>query len=289
MKNYKIIFFLLITFGFFYSNEVISRDRPVLKLHYYSYNNRIQYLILESGVKKETGFFPQVNKKYELYLDSVKADNLIGTLITNIEGKAKSFIPPTLQQKWESLSTHSFILVENGEELISDYIITKSKINIDTLNEDGVRNIEVSLKKLVNNNWVSAANIEMKVGIKRNTTILSAGDELTYTTDTSGKVKVNLTKLLLPGDTKGNYTIAAKVEENETLGNLYSEEIVPWGTVTKIDTDFFNQRTLWSTRFRTPYWLLFLVYSIVLGVWGTLVYLVVQIYKIKKISKDEIT
>ena len=47
----------------------------------------------------------------------------------------------------------------------------------------------------------------------------------------------------------------------------------------------FDQRKLWATKFRTPLWLLFMAYSIVIGVWGTIIYLVLQIIRIKRIGK----
>ena len=78
--------------------------------------------------------------------------------------------------------------------------------------------------------------------------------------------------------------LVAKVEDNEQYGNLIIEKTVPWGIATRVDNSFFNQRTLWSTRFRTPWWLLFMAYSIVIAVWGTIIYLVLQIVKIKKLG-----
>jgi hypothetical protein len=136
-----------------------------------------------------------------------------------------------------------------------------------------------------NNDWVPAKDVEMKIGVGRQGGVLSAGDEATYTTDSTGSIEVEFKKANLPGDVKGNFVVMAKVEDNEQYGNLVVEKTVPWGTQLKPDTGFFDQRTLWSTRFRTPFWLLFLVYAIVIGVWGTIIYLVWQIVKINKLGK----
>jgi hypothetical protein len=114
--------------------------------------------------------------------------------------------------------------------------------------------------------------------------ILPAGDEETYTTDSTGSVTAEFKKDSLPGDEKGNIVLAAKVEDNDLFGNLLVEKKAPWGIATKPDKNFFDQRTLWSTRFRTPIWLLFMAYSIVIGVWGTIIFLVFQIVKIKKLG-----
>ncbi len=60
-----------------------------------------------------------------------------------------------------------------------------------------------------------------------------------------------------------------------------------WGKAIKPAGNFFKQRTLWSTRFETPLWLLFTAYFIVIIVWGTIVYLVFQMVKIKRLGKAE--
>ncbi len=128
----------------------------------------------------------------------------------------------------------------------------------------------------------------MKIGVKRHGGILSAGDDATYTTDSSGILTVEFKRDSLPGDVKGNIILTARVDDNEFFGNLQVEKIVPWGEVTKIDDSFFNKRTLWTTRSRTPFWLLFMAYTIILGVWGTLVYLIFQLFRIKKLGRTSL-
>ena len=177
------------------------------------------------------------------------------TVTTDKNGKAKSFLPPSLKAAWEASPLHKFIAVATGkeEETTAELEIIKSKIKIDTAIEEGTRRITVQVMKYENSEWVPANEVEMKVGIQRLGGILSAGDEETYTTDSSGTVNVELTKDSLPGDEKGNMVLVAKVEDNDQYGNLLVQKTVPWGVALKTDKSFFDQRTLWTTRFRTPY------------------------------------
>lgn len=260
----------------------------VVKLQYYNNNNKVQYLILESKLKKNKNLTPLKNLKYELYLDSMSTGTLISKLQTDQRGKAKAFIPQNLKANWDAAAQHTFIVMAGDEEVISDYVVTKSKITIDTATTDGIRNITVALMKWENDGWVPSPQVEMKVGISRNGgSILPAGDDETYTTDSTGMLTVELKKDSIPGDLKGNYILAARVEDHEEFGNLLAEKTVPWGLVRIADNSFFNKRELWTTRFRTPIWLLAMAYSIVIGVWGTLIYLVLQIIKIKKLGHSE--
>jgi hypothetical protein len=143
----------------------------------------------------------------------------------------------------------------------------------------------VNVSALEGGEWIPAKDVEMKVGVNRLGGILSVGDEETYTTDSTGTVSAEFKKDSLPGDQQGNIILVAKVEDNDKYGNLLIEKTVPWGLAITPQKNFFDQRTLWSTRYRTPLWLLFIAYSIVIGVWGTIIYLVAQIVKIGKLGK----
>jgi hypothetical protein len=267
------------------SQEDSIVPEPVVKLHYYNINNSQQYVLLESMMKKGKLLTPQPKKKYELYLDSSVAENRVGSLITDAAGKAKAFLPPSLKTAWDSRSQHIFIVKEGEEDIITDFSITKAKISLDTSFADGVRTITVSVMKLSGTEWVPVPEVELKAGINRLGGILSAGDDPTYTTDSSGSVAIEFKKANIPGDEKGNIMLAARVEEHEELGNLLVEQITPWGSAQLTDHSFFEKRTLWSTRFRTPVWLLAIAYGVVLSVWGTLIYLILQLFKIRRIGK----
>lgn len=267
------------------TDSVIAEE--VIKLKYYAENNSMQYLVVEAILKKGKKLEPQKNKSFHLYLDSVANEYLIGKVTTDGTGKAKSFLPVHLKQKWDAGSPHKLIAVSVGkeDEVAAELEIAKAKIAIDTATADGVRSITISVTKYDNGEWVPVNEVELKAGYSRLGSILSAGDEATYTTDSTGTVTIEVTKDSLPGDTKGNLILAAKVEDNDEVGNLLTEKKVSWGVPSVYNDDFFNRRTLWSTRFKTPYWLLLMAYSIVLSVWGTLVYLIFQLFKIKKLGK----
>lgn len=266
------------------AQEDSAKPQPVVKLHYYNKNNSMQYLILESMLKNGKILTPQKDKIYEIYLGNAD-ENLISKVKTDINGKAKAFIPLSLKSNWDASSEHKFI-VKEGEEEVTEYVITKSKVTLDTASSDGVRNITVSVMKLEDSNWLPAADVEIKVGVSRFGGTLSAGDDDTYTTDSGGTVTVEFNKNDLPGDSNGKIMLIALIENNDEFGNVSVEKNVAWGIAQTDDSKFFDQRTLWSTRSRTPFWLLLLAYSIIIGVWSTLVYLVVQLIKIRSLGTE---
>ena len=291
MKKNKFIFLLFFFSFMLVNNRLVAQEdsiKPenVVSLHYFNSNGNVQYLILENLLKNGRIFTPQKNKTYEIYLDSGTQKNLISKVQTNENGLAKAFIPPSLKTVWDASPRHTFIVKAGDEEVISDYAINKAKITLDTATVDGVRNITATVMKLDNNEWAPVSEVEMNLGIKRLASILPAGDEATYTTDSTGTVTVELRKDSLPGDQKGNILLAAKVEDNDQLGSLLVEKTVPWGVAVKPDNRFFDQRTLWTTRFRTPFWLLLMAYSMVIGAWGTIIYLITRLVIIKKLGRE---
>jgi hypothetical protein len=292
MKNNNSLFiFLLISMSFslqtVMAQEKASPGKTIVNLRYYNANNSLQYLVLQSQLKKEGQITPIKGKIYDIFLDKSDPANLIARVTTDKNGKANTVIPPTLKSAWEATPQHIFMVKEGSEEIISDYTINKAKITIDTTTTDSIHSISASVQKWEDGKWIPAAGVEMKLGIKRLGGVLPAGDDESYTTDSSGTVTAELKKQNMPGDIKGNYTLSAQVEDNELFGNILAEKVVPWGTTLQPDKSFFNKRTLWSTGIHAPFWLLFIAFGIIVGVWSTMIYLIFQIVKIKKIGLQE--
>jgi len=75
--------------------------------------------------------------------------------------------------------------------------------------------------------------------------------------------------------------IVAKVDDNDQFGNLLIEKTVPWGAKF-IPVNDFGKRTLFATSGRAPIWLILIAAAIVIGVWGVLILLVVNLFRIRK-------
>jgi hypothetical protein len=283
------VFFLcLYSFGF--TQDSTKKDL-ILNVGYYQMNNKVIYLIVHTKTKINSKFQPASGVYVNLYLDSISEANYIAKAKTDVNGIAKVGIPLNLKNAWLASANHTFIGITEANKdfnkTTSETPATIARLSIDTSTDGKTKNIIVSVLGLKNNSWLPAKGVEMKVGINRLGGILSAGDEATYTTDSTGSVTVALKKDSLPGDKKGNILLVAKVEDNDQFGNLVVEKTVPWGVALQQDKNFFDQRTLWSTRFRTPAWLLIIAYFLGIGVWGTIIYLIFQIIKIKKLGTEK--
>lgn len=268
------------------AQEIAAEPKEIIKLRYFNDNNSVQYLLLENQLKTGSKIEPVAGKIFQLYLDNASDSSLAGVMKTDKTGKAKAFLPETLKDVWNDTSVHRFIAIVPGkEDEPVELVIAKARISVDTLFEEGSRQVEASVQKFENGKWQPAEGVEMRIGVNRlGGGILSINEESGFTTDSTGVVKAEFKRADLPGDQAGNIILIVKVDDNDIYGNLKVEKTVPWGKKLTADNSFFERRSLWSTRFNTPLWLLIMAGSIVIGVWGTIGYLVWQIVRIKRLG-----
>lgn len=269
-------------------------DKPevMLNVNHYTENNAVQYVGVRAQLKADNKLQPMKDVDVQLYLDSVSGSNLIARLKTDERGSAQTIIPAGLKNSWDAQPAHKFIAIaKSGAKepaTTAELEITKAKIEIDTLNADGVRSVTAKVVWLNNGEWIPAKGVEVKIGAERLGGSLKIGDDESYTTDSSGQVSAEFKLDSLPSyDTKGDIVLLAKVEDNDQFGNLMVEKTVPWGKYYK-HSSTFGQRSLSAARFRSPLWLSFMAYSIVGAVWGVILYLIVQIIRIKRLGNVEI-
>jgi len=283
-----LICFLIIGMKVFAQDE---KPELMLNLSHFTENNHLQYLKVQTQLKADNKLQALKDVVVQLYLDSVGAANLIGKIKTNEKGSAQTTIPAGLKDLWAASPNHKFIAIakanQKDEAITTELEIAKSKIEIDTLNEDGARSVTAKVFSFNNGEWVPAKDVEVKIGVERLGGNLKIGDDESYTTDSLGQVTGEFKLDSLPAnDTKGNIVLVARVEDNDLFGNLLIEKTVPWGKYYKhIST--FGQRSLIAARFRAPLWLLFMAYSIVAGVWGVIIYLIFQVFRMKRLGNDE--
>lgn len=260
----------------------------VLGIRYFLPANKVPYLSVTTKLKVGRKFEPVKAIPVSVYLNEPVPGNLMGKIITGITGEGRVAIPASFKACWDSLSEFKFIAISDPsagkESLASEITIKKAILVIDTISEDGVRTVIAQLREKTGNDWGAVKEIEMKLGIKRAVGSLPVAAEETYTSDSTGIAATEFKKDSMPGDTKGNLVLVAIVEDNDTYGNLAVEKAVPWGKPLQVNTHFWH-RTLWSTGGRAPVWLLFIAISIIVGVWGVLVYLITQFIKIRKLGK----
>ena len=262
-----------------------EKGNLVVGVRYFNNNNKTHYLAFKTKSKVDGKFknIPDIKLTVYITSDADKA-NLLGTVITNDVGDAVLLIPPSAKNEWVKSPNQTFVAVSTAtqqfNEARGELAITKAKLQIDTV--EG-KIVNAKLVALIDTLWTAIADVEMQIGVKRLDGNLSVNETLTFTTDSAGGTTAEFKRDSLPGDTKGNLVLVASVIDNEVYGNLTAELTVPWGSKFSHISNF-DHRTLFARRGHSPIWLELLAYSIVLVVWGIIIFLAFQIRKIKKLG-----
>ncbi len=286
LKAFAVVVFLTIGANGFAQSDSTSKKTLILTPGYFLINNQTQYIAVQAKTKIDRKFQPVGNLPVSVYLDGTEPKNLLSKVLTNSSGVAKLPIPVAFQSVWKSSVSHTITAIVDAnkdfDETKAEAKMTRSKITLDTL--EG-RNISVMVTLLnEKQEWIPVKGVEMKLGIHRLNSLLPINAEVaSYTTDSLGQVNAEFKRDSMPGDIKGEIVVAAVVEDNETLGNLTLEKAIPWGKYVKPENNF-DRRTLYATRHKTPVWLLFIAYSIIISVWGVILFLLNSVYGIRKIG-----
>jgi hypothetical protein len=255
---------------------------------YHLINNQVPFVVATLKTKVEKKFTPVEGMEVQFYLDKDAAGGgqLLGKAKTNAKGRVSMPVNVAAQNNWKSAEEHKIIAVtaksKQFDETSTDAAVVKSRITLDTADDKGVK---MTFEEWKSGAWAPVKGVEFKLGVKRLLSDLDISETETYTTDSLGKIQGEFKRTNLPGDEHGNLVLVAKCDDNETYGSLRFEKTVPWGGKAKLEGGAIG-RALWGARFHSPWWLMAIAYSIVVGVWGTLMYLVYVIYRIKAIGRE---
>lgn len=274
--SFILLVLLVVSTTFAQTNKLKAR----VSAQYIKIMNEESFISLSAKYKSENGFEPATGLEFKIY-KSVKDDSLayIDKTKTDSQGKAR-FILSTDDLKTKEPSTvFTFIAkiessnkFEDGEATISfsNAILMAELLTVDSVNQIKATLTDVSGKPLQGQS--------LQVGLKRLYGTLQIGEE-SYSTDENGSILVPLEDRM-PG-IGGNLTFEVVLNESDIYGTVKS--IVDTSIGTPIhDESTFDQRTLWSPQTKTPPYLIVFPSLIMLVVWGSLLILIFNLYRISK-------
>lgn len=125
--------------------------------------------------------------------------------------------------------------------------------------------------------------VDVHFYVKREFGLMRIG-ELSNYTGTDGKVKVVFPEKIV-GDSEGNVTLVVKIENNFLYNDNETTAVKKWGTPLLSHEDEFSRRALWGARDKSPVWLLLLANGIIAIVWAVIVYVIYNLFRIKKAGR----
>lgn len=266
-------------------SQAVAKGRLNVSVSYFAVNDKLPFVVAKAKTKIDGRFKPVGGVALQLYLTDDSAGHLIAEVVTGGNGEASASIPPGLQQAWARSTKRTFLVRFPGDTRFGpaegDLTVTRAKIRIDTA---AGKKILATVLEWKDTGWAPVKGVDVVIAIQRLNSWLNVNQTASFSTDSTGAAMAEFKRDSIPGDANGNIVLVAKVDDNDSYGNLLQEMTVPWGAKFVGENDF-GQRALFATRNRAPLWLLLMAYSIVFSVWGVLAYLVINLVRIRNSGK----
>ena len=162
--------------------------------------------------------------------------------------------------------------LESAEEVLA---IKRARLDMTPVKEDSLLTVKLKLVDLSSGTETAVSETALGVFVKRLFSPLKIGEG---TTDESGEAIIEIPNNL-PGDSKGNISLLAKLEENEVYGNLEASVTQQWGTPVSYELKELP-RALWSPH--PPVWMLVTFVILMSAVWGHYLVIIIQLFRLRK-------
>ncbi len=272
--------FFLVVLSVFLCTSVSAQDRVRLKADYVKIMNGEVYFDMQATAKVND---ENVNvSKIELIIYNLVGDEQIeiGKTITNMQGKSKFKLKDLNAIKPDSSNTYNIEISFEGNDafkgasksiIFKDAAIEAKLVTIDSVNYISATLTDKSTDSLL-------VGQSLKVQIQRLFKNLPIGEEFNET-DENGTILVPIPEGI-PG-VDGMLAIEVVLSESEEFGTVKTIVKAPIGKHI-VDESTFDERTMWSPRNKTPLFLLIFPNILTFGIWGIIIYLILNLIKINK-------
>ena len=139
-------------------------------------------------------------------------------------------------------------------------------------------------KALVTSEGLPAIEVPVNLSVKRLFSNLALGDAVA--TDSTGVATFEVPQDIPSRD--GKLTIFAKIVDDENYMNAEASGTVNWGKVVVSDNSNVEDRSIAAGRDKAPIYFITASLLIIFLIWGTLIYAVLQVFKIKRLGNATI-
>ncbi len=279
------VFFITPSFQNLHAQEV-KKNKVRLKADYFKIMDGEIYLNIKatSKIKKKNTEVSNIDLTIynKFYDEKIK----IGAAITDMNGKSKFIINDISELQPDSTGTFNLSILFKGNDAFKkasktisfkDAAIEAKLITKDSLNYISAKLIDKSTDSII-------VNESLAIQVQRLFKSLRIGEEFNYT-DKNGTVFVPI-KESIPG-VDGNLILEVILKDHDEFGTVKALINAPIGIPIVTETTF-DERTLWSPRNKTPLFILVFANLLILGIWGIIVYLIVNLFKIKNTKHETI-
>jgi hypothetical protein len=250
----------------------------------YIFQNGKQYLLnftLSLTIEGET--YPIIGQTVNFYSGNEK-EVILGSAITNLKGKAICKIPLSMDLHRDENGFASFFAEFEGSDTINsvtEELKAKDLIIELICADDSLKEIEVFAYWLDSKQNKIPLNEEtINIYVPRTFSLLKIAE---LSLDSTGKASCTFPSDL-PGDSIGNLSIVARIEDHSDFLNTEASIDKLWG-IPSTKQFLLEKRALWTEV--APLWMITTLAILLLGVWGHYIFVIIKLLKIRKLDNDK--
>jgi hypothetical protein len=280
MRNQMITrHFFLVVLSVFLCTSVFAQDKVRLKADYVKVMNEGSYIDMQASAKVDD---ENVNvSKIELIIYNLVGDEQveIGKVITNMQGKGRFKLKDLNSLAPDETNIYNIDISFDGNEKFSSASksISFKNANIDAklVTIDSINYVTATLVNKLTDSLIIGQLLKVQVQRLFKPLLIEEFNE----TDENGTILVPIPEGI-PG-VDGNIAIEVVLSDSDEFGTIKAIVIAPIGKHI-VDESTFDERTMWSPRSKTPLFLLILPNLLTFAIWGIIIYLIINLFKISK-------
>lgn len=281
--RFGLAMFFLFSINFLaFAKEEIEKNRTYLGIEYInSETQRILTVSLTARIKGERGRKKVADAEITFYFLSDTSEVLIGKAITNSEGISQVEVPQIpiikVNEAGEYLFSANFRGNEEFKEISKEIAIQPVTLELSFVEVDSVKNIVASAYRVDAEGQQIPVEEDVVFYVPRQFSKLKIGEA-----ELEDGIGMMLFPVTLPGDSLGNLTIMASIEESREYGTVHVTGSKDWGQVRE-NVVVEKRRGLGDTD--APLWMVYTLIILMSAVWFHYVYLMYVLYVIKRKGK----
>ena len=285
MKNQlNIRRFFLVILSIFLINisfaQKVKKNKVRLKVQYVKIMDGTIYFDIKATSKVKKKNIKVSNIDLIIYNEVNDELIKIGKATTDMKGENKFVLKSLNSIKPDSTNIYNILISFKGNDTFKkakkSISFKNANINAKLITKDSLNYITATLIDESTNTPIT--NVSLEVQLKRLFRPLQLGEEFNNTNE-DGTIIVSIEDGL-PG-VNGNLTFNIVLNESDEYGTVIAKVNAPIG-VPIVDESTFEQRTMWSPRNKTPLFLLIFPNLLIVGIWGLIIYLITNLFKITK-------
>ncbi|WP_456464002.1 hypothetical protein [Lutibacter sp.] len=284
--NFNLIFLAILGLLLFSTSfqslhaQKVKKERVRLKAKYIKVMDGEIYLDIKVTARVKRKNIKVSNIDLTIYNKVNNKKIKVGETTTDVDGESKFVFKNLNAIKPDSTNTYNLIISFKGNDTFKkakkNIVFKDVDIRAKLITKDSINYISAILIDANKDSLVS--NQSLTVQVKRLFQPLFIGKEFIIT-DENGRILVPIEEGI-PG-IDGNLTFEVVLNDSDDFGTVKAIVEAPIG-VPIVDESTFDQRTMWSPRNKTPLFLLIFPNLLIFSIWGLIIYLITNLFKITK-------